>query len=222
MLPNQLEMVLERLASLDYDGVEPYRGLDQVQTMQSIRQHGLKVPSVHLSPPVDESETETLHAAQTYGLDKIREHCETLNRAAEDAQRHGYSLGYHNHWWEFLPFAGEGPQHGRIIHEIMREHLGPAVFFQIDTYFVRMVDLDPAQIVSELKDRIPTLHIKDGGGVRGEPNTAIGGGIMDFAAIHDAHPTVDWWIFEIERAEQPMLEAAAASLDYIKTLLSGM
>ncbi|MDH7503257.1 MAG: NAD(P)(+) transhydrogenase (Re/Si-specific) subunit alpha [Verrucomicrobiota bacterium] len=68
--------------------------------------------------------------------------------------------------------------------------------------------------------RAPLLHIKDGPGVRDEPQTALGEGVMDFASIRDAGSSAtEWWIMEADRVNGDPLEAVEKSIRFMKGLL---
>jgi sugar phosphate isomerase/epimerase len=144
------------------------------------------------------------------GLEQIRRNCDMLNEANAVAVAKGLSFGLHNHWWEFEPVEGQYPYH------LWLEHLDPAVFFEIDTYWVQTAGLDPAAVLREFGERAPLLHIKDGPAVKEEPMTAVGEGVMDFPGILRAagnHP--EWLIVELDRCATDMLEAVTKSYRYL-------
>ena len=189
---------------------------------------GLTVCSAHSPLPLSNKKQEVLDTLGALGcprlvcasqppelfqsVDGIRRVCETLNEASAVARAHGLTLGYHNHWWEFLPVGGDG----RRAYQVMLEHLAPEVFLEVDTYWIKAAGADPAAVLRELGPRAPLLHIKDGPATREAPMTAVGEGVMDFAAIAQAS-AAEWWIVELDRCATDMQEAVQRSYTYLTT-----
>jgi sugar phosphate isomerase/epimerase len=120
------------------------------------------------------------------------------------------TFGIHNHWWEFLRVGD------RYAYQIAMDHLVPGVFFEVDTYWVQTAGVDPATVVRELGARAPLLHIKDGACQRGQPMTAVGDGVIDFAGIVAASgDVVEWMIVELDSCAGDMMEAVAKSCAYL-------
>ena len=72
------------------------------------------------------------------------------------------------------------------------------------------------QVVEELGERAPLLHIKDGPCAAEKDMQAIGEGKMDFPPIIEAsHGTCDWLIVELDRCETDMMEAVEKSYQYL-------
>ena len=90
------------------------------------------------------------------------------------------------------------------------------MFAQVDTYWVQVGGANPAQVVADLGDRVRSLHIKDGpADGTSSPNTAVGGGVMDVAAIVAANPGVEWHIVELDACATDMTDAIAQSYRYL-------
>ncbi len=225
--PN-LDAVLERVQQMGYVGIEPYRGNDVDAVARVAQRLGLQIPSAHLSMPLGDDEAPTLRAAERYELEyivipavgrenfesltRIQRLCERMNKAAQIAEQHGYTLGYHNHGWEMAEIEGKPA----IAH--MHDHLDDRVVFQIDTYFVHARGLDPAQLIRDFGDRVRLLHLKDGPAddPNGEhaANTAIGDGVLDFPAIVEAATVAKWHVVEIEGTSD-VVAATAQSYRYL-------
>jgi sugar phosphate isomerase/epimerase len=219
--------VVKQVADMGYAGVEPagFPGTTPQAAAQLFRDLGLQVCSAHLPLPVGDKAAEVIDTAGILGCtrvvsglgpdnfkdaDAIRRAAATFNEAGANAGKAGLAFGIHNHWWEFLEVDG------RRAYEILLEELDPAVFLQIDTYWVKVGGADPAAVVASLGTRAPLLHIKDGPGNREEPMTAVGDGIMDFPAIVEAAgDDVDWLIVELDRCGTDMVEAVAKSCRYL-------
>ncbi len=98
----------------------------------------------------------------------------------------------------------------------MRELLDPAVFFELDTYWIQTAGVDAAEIVAEMGERAPLLHIKDGPCEIGKPQTAVGEGMMDIAAVVKAgEGAARWLVVELDACATDMLEAVEKSIDYL-------
>lgn len=229
-LAQDFEGVIEQVAGMGYAGVETagFPGTTPQDASRIFREMGLTVVSAHTPLPLGDQKNEILDVAATLGcrrivcaslgpdqyqtLDQIKRNCNMLNEASDVAVAHGLSLGLHNHWWEFEPVEGQYPYH------LLLEHLDPAVFFEIDTYWVQAAGLDPAAILKELGPRAPLLHIKDGPARKGEPMTAVGDGVMDWPSIlQAASGHAEWLIAELDECATDMVEAVAKSYDYLST-----
>jgi sugar phosphate isomerase/epimerase len=138
------------------------------------------------------------------------EACQEFNQACAVAVENGLEFGLHNHWWEFEKIDD------RYVYEVMLDVLDPAIFFQIDTYWVRTAGPDPAAIISQLGPRAPLLHIKDGPATKDQPMSPIGSGVMDFHSVVKASAgNAEWLIVELDRCAIDMVEAVERSYRYL-------
>ncbi len=143
-------------------------------------------------------------------LDGIKQVCERFNQANQVAMDQGFSFGIHNHWWEFEPVGGTPA------YQLMLELLDRAIFWEIDTYWVKTAGLDPATVLRELGKRVPLLHIKDGPAVQGEPMVAVGQGTLDFHEIVEAgQGNAEWLIVELDQCATDMMDAVEQSYSYL-------
>jgi sugar phosphate isomerase/epimerase len=230
-LAEDFEGVIRRIADIGYDGVETagFPGTTAQAAAQLFRELGLRVSSAHTPLPLGDKKNEVLETMAALGsqriicaylspdeyrtLDQIKRNCEMLNEANAAAVAAGLSFGLHNHWWEFEPVEGHYPYH------LWLEHLEPAVFFEIDTYWVKTAGLDPVAVVKEFGPRASLLHIKDGPATKEAPMVAVGEGVLDFPAIlqaADGHP--EWLIVELDRCATDMLEAVEKSYQNLSSL----
>lgn len=221
------EATVRQVAEMGYVGVEPagFPGSTPEAAGKLFKELGLAVPSAHTSLPLGDQKNEVLDAMRAIGstriitgkgpsafetVDKIKVTCDIFNEANQVAQDNGMTFGLHNHWWEYIQVEG------RYVYEVMLECLEPAVFFQIDTYWVQTAGMNPADVVKQLGARVPLLHIKDGPCVKSEPMTAVGEGVMDFPPIVEAgQPHVKWLIVELDRCATDMMAAVEKSYQYL-------
>jgi sugar phosphate isomerase/epimerase len=143
-------------------------------------------------------------------LDGIKSICDNLNEGAAAARTHGLQVGYHNHWFEYLPVEN------RIPVDVMREHLDPDVFFEVDVYWVQTAGQDPVQVVRRLGSRAPLLHIKDGPCEMEAPMTALGEGVVDLPGVIAAGAgSTEWLVVELDRCATDLTEAVRKSYGYL-------
>jgi sugar phosphate isomerase/epimerase len=220
--------VMEKIADIGYVGVEPVFSLPGTTIAEAanlFEELGLEVPSAHVPLPLGEDRNRVLDVMAAFHcrrlismkgpdsfetLDLIRQTCDLFNEAHSIAAENGMTFGIHNHWWECRQVAG------RYVYRVMLEHLAPAIFFEIDTYWAQTAGLDPVQVVKELGPRVPLLHIKDGPAVKDEPQVAVGDGVLDVPRIvRAAEGAVEWLIVELDRCATDMMEAVEKSYQYL-------
>jgi sugar phosphate isomerase/epimerase len=219
---------VRRVVAMGYAGVEPFGVPDNLTEAAALyRELGLQVPAAHVPMPLGDDKARTLRVAEAYGLkriismfgpdqyktlDDVRRSCDRINEAARVAAENGLALGYHNHWWECQPVDGRYP------YQIMLERLDPAIFFEIDVYWVKTGGIDPVGMVRELGRRAPLLHIKDGPAAAPEqPMVAVGDGSLDIPGIIQAGQGTEWLIVELDRCATDMFTAVQKSCAYLVT-----
>lgn len=226
-MAHDFEGVVRRVADMGYVGVETagFPGSTPEKASRLFQSLGLAVPGAHLPMPVGEHKQSSLDTANALGtkrlinglgpdqftsVDKIKTSCDQFNAAGEAAAEHGFTFGIHNHWWEFLKVDG------RLVCDIMLEHLTPSVFFELDVYWVQTGGADAVDVVKRLGKRAPILHIKDGPCNREEPMTAVGKGKVNIPAVIGAGVgSTEWLIVELDRCATDMAEAVEQSYHYL-------
>jgi sugar phosphate isomerase/epimerase len=220
--------VMKKVTDIGYVGVEPIFNLPGTTTVEAaklFRELGLEVPSAHTPLPIGEDANRVLDFMAAMGcerivsgkgpdsfetMDLIKQTCDLFNEGQAVAAQNGLAFGIHNHWWEFLQVEG------RYVYQVMLEHLHPAIFFELDTYWIKTAGVDPAEAVKAFGPRAPLLHIKDGPAVKGEPHVAVGQGVLNFPRIVQAgEETVEWLIVELDHCATDMMEAVERSYKYL-------
>jgi sugar phosphate isomerase/epimerase len=220
--------VIKKIAGMGYVGVETagFPGTTPAEARQLFDELGLVVSSAHSRLPVGDQKNEVLETVAALGckriicaalprdsyesIAKLESACDQVNEAAANAAQHGFTLGMHNHWWEFEQVEG------RYRYEVMLERLNLDIFFQLDTYWTKVAGFDPVEVIQSMSGRIPLLHIKDGPGVRDQPQVAAGEGVMDIPAIVKAgEGSTEWLIVELDSCATDMLEAVEKSYTYL-------
>ncbi len=135
--------------------------------------------------------------------------------AAKLAKR-GFTLGYHNHSFEFEKFDG---QYGM---DIFWQHTDPKlVRAELDVYWVKHGRIDPAAYMKQLGERVLCLHLKDMD--KSDPNkfTQVGKGQLDFKAILQAAEDLklNWGFVEQDNCyDVPPMESVRVSFENLKGL----
>ena len=190
------EGTLRSVADIGYREVE-LAGLPGVtaHTMHaSLKRYGLEAPSMHASYDrlrgdfdslLEEARTlgagflvcPSVDAGERKTAEDWKRVCQTLNRIGRIVRGHGLVLAYHNHDFEFVPFAdGATPFHLLTTETDPRD-----VKLELDVYWVAKAGQDPVQYLKDGQDRILLVHLKD---LASDGSTAeVGGGVLDFDRI---------------------------------------
>ncbi len=106
---------------------------------------------------------------------EIDEFVGLVNKYQPMLESEGIKLGYHNHSMEFLPNDDGVISHPELFN---RTNIG----FEIDTFWAFNAGRDPVALMEQYKDRLLSIHIKDGfKGGRGMP---LGKGEAPVAAVY--------------------------------------
>lgn len=89
-------------------------------------------------------------------LDDYKRVAGHANKAAELAKAAGIQLAYHNHAFEFEPKEG-----GKCGYDIFIAEFSEAMKFEIDVFWVKVANHDPAGLIARLSGRVSQLHLKD-------------------------------------------------------------
>jgi sugar phosphate isomerase/epimerase len=191
-----LEGTLRSVAAIGYREVE-LAGLPGVtaEVMSArLKRHGLDAPSMHASYHMLQRGLDTvLEEARILGANYLvcpsvdagerktaedwKRVCQTLNRIGQVVRSRGLVLAYHNHDFEFVSF-GDG---ATPFHLLMTETDPRDVKLELDVYWVAKAGQDPVQYLTDGRDRILLVHLKD---LASDGATvAVGGGVLDFGRI---------------------------------------
>jgi sugar phosphate isomerase/epimerase len=208
-ISKDLPGTLKRVSDIGFKSVETAfwpEGVTVQKAAKYIEEAGLSVSSAHIELPLGDKKQVMLDTAAAYGCTKMiwhgwpedtrysslqgtKELITIYNEAGKFAKANGLQFGLHNHWWEYRNKVG-----GRFVYELLLENLDSDIFFEVDTYWVKVAGQDPAAIVQKLGSRAPLLHIKDGPAKwndslpkdNPDPMTAVGKGTQNFPAIVQA------------------------------------
>jgi sugar phosphate isomerase/epimerase len=227
-----VESTIRRVADAGYRYVESagnFHAPDPTKAARLYKQLGLTVIAAHVGNPVGDAKNQVLDTMEALGkpamiipwmdpklfatADSIKQACDSLNEGAEVAKANGMTLGYHNHWAEY----GK-TEDGQYIYQLMAKYLKPEVFFELDTYWIKVAGVDPTEVVKSMGKRAPFIHVKDGPANTTDPMTAVGDGVMDWKSILGAAQDAQYWIVEMDRVAGNSMVEAAKSYKYLKNL----
>ena len=98
------------------------------------------------------------------------------------------------------------------------------IFLEIDTYWAKTAQQDPAKIIKKFGNRVQFLHAKDGPAQWNEnltaqphePMVALGKGTQDFDAIVKACGNdPKWMVIEFDECATDIFVAVKESIDYL-------
>jgi sugar phosphate isomerase/epimerase len=153
---------------------------------------------------------------------KCREAIGVFNHAGEVLAKHGLKFFYHQHGYEFQPFAS-----GTLFDLMMTETRPKYVSFEMDLLWVVHPGQDPVQLLRKYGKRWELMHLKDlKRGVKGDlsghtdvaNDVALGTGQMDFAAILKAARKTGVKHYFIEDESPSVEQQLPVSLRFLEQL----
>jgi sugar phosphate isomerase/epimerase len=231
---------LHRVADFGFEAVETAFWPENISVKQAgkyLKDAGLSVCSAHIELPVDDEKKKAmLEVAEVFNCKKLIWHgwpedkrysspegtkalIDIYNETNHFAKSNGLQFGLHNHWWEY-----RNKVDGRYVYEVLKESVEPDIFFEIDTYWVKVAGHDPAEIVALFGKRAPLLHIKDGPAKwndslpldNPDPMVAVGQGTQNFPAIvKAANGNTEWMIVEMDKTATDVFAAIGDSYNYL-------
>lgn len=222
-----MDAVLERIARIGYDGVEPGDvGADPSAYRRKLANLGLRASSWFGPHPEPSNVNQMIETAKALEVENVvtgywipdwetpeamAKMANELNAAIPAFSAAGLNLCMHNHWFEFDPLDGRP-----AILKLME--MCPGLKLEVDIYWASGFGAnDVASFVRGHKADIPLLHVKDGPLVKGEPHTALGKGKMDIPPIlAAADPSVlRWLVVELDECGTDMWTAVEESYMYL-------
>lgn len=155
------------------------------------------------------------------GYKKIRDMIPSI---AEQCRAYGVKLLYHNHDFEF---ARE--ERGGYVLDAMLD-ADKDLGLELDTFWAWYAKADPAAYMTEKKERLAMIHVKDyeelsGGGMAGGLEMpvfcAIGAGKMKQASIISCAKRLElpWVVVEQDNSKIDVLESAQISIKALRSLI---
>jgi sugar phosphate isomerase/epimerase len=238
-IKDNIAKTLSRVAEIGFEAVETAFWPENISVKEAakyLRDAGLAVSSAHIELPIGDKKALMLETAEAFSCKKMiwhgwpedkryssmegtKELVEIYNEANHFAKLNGLQFGLHNHWWEY-----RNRVEGRDVYQVLLDTVEPDIFFEIDTYWVKVAGHDPAKIVAQFGNRAPLLHIKDGPARwndelpkdNPEPMVAVGRGSLNFPAIvKAAGGNTAWMIVEMDKTATDVFGALEESYSYL-------
>ena len=218
---------IRTMKEIGYDGVEfaGYFNTDAATIKAKLDELGLVAVGGHIGLGDFEGDklAETIEFQNTLGVKAIGvggaphstmlECANTgvvLGKAQEYAmEKYGMKVYYHNHCEEF-----EAMDKGILPIDV----IGGCCSLEIDTYWSFHAGMDNYKFITENKDNIILLHVKDG--IDGKPK-ALGEGNCDIPAVVKAAKDIgmEWLIVENDDPVPTGFEDITRSLKYLKSII---
>lgn len=218
---------LEEIKKIGYDGVEfaGYFGTDAAAIKAKLDEVGLVAVGGHigLDDFKEDKLAETIEFQNTLGVKAIgvggaphntMEEAVNTGDVLGNAQKYamdkyGMKVYYHNHCEEFKPL-----ENGLLPIDVIGERCS----LEIDTYWSFHAGEDNYKLITEKKDNIVHLHVKDG--IDGKPK-ALGEGNCDIPAVVKAAKDIgmEWLIVENDDPVPTGFEDIARSIKYLKSII---
>lgn len=218
---------LEEIKKIGYDGVEfaGYFGADAATIKAKLDEIGLVAVGGHIGLDDFKGDklAETIEFQNALGVKTIgvggaphgtMEEAENTGKVLGDAQayameKYGIKTYYHNHCEEFKPL-----ENGLLPIDV----IGGLCPLEIDTYWSFHAGVDNYKFITENKDKIIHIHLKDG--IDGKPK-ALGEGNNDIPAVIRAAKDIgmEWVIVENDDPVPTGFEDITRSLKYLKGII---
>ena len=171
---------LKAVAEAGYKQVEPYGFPNSQPMIDGAKAAGLALNSAHFEwgsvvSPKDAAMSDfqkIVEKAKEVGLshlvipyladgerrtlDDYKKVAANANKAAEITKAAGIQLSYHNHAFEFAPKEG-----GKCGYDIFMAEFSKDMKFEIDVFWIKVANMDPAELITKLSGRVSQLHLKD-------------------------------------------------------------
>ncbi|MBR3767711.1 MAG: sugar phosphate isomerase/epimerase [Clostridia bacterium] len=218
--------ILKKVKEIGFDGVEfaGFHGYTAEELKKTLDELGLVAVGAHmgLDDFREENLKDTLEFGKTIGAKTLgiggadtktetalNEVISVLGEANKKAAEDGIKVYFHNHTEEFKePLFNTVP--GTVF-----ERLSAACYMQIDTYWSFHAGKENYSLISEYKDKIPHLHIKDG--IDGHP-MALGEGNNDLATVVKAAKDngIQWLVLENDDPTPDGISDITRSMAWLK------
>ena len=220
---------LKAVRKMGYDGVEfaGYYGYSATDLRRMLDDNGLKCCGTHtgFTSLLDDELPRTIEYNQTLGNpylivpalpEKYRDSnaawikvAQQFNQIAERLAPLDMYTGYHNHFVEFKPIAGDATG-GGVPFDLFFANTSPRVIMQVDLGNAMVGGGDPLACLRRYPGRALTVHLKEYSAA--DPKALIGDGEVDWPEVFrlcETSGNTRWYIVEYESDAYPPLESVA-------------
>lgn len=142
--------------------------------------------------------------------DELGRFADRVNSLAAALREEGIDLGYHNHWYEWAAIEVDLTGYTHFWANV-DEH----VVAELDVYWAAAAGVDPARVAREIRPRLHGMHVKDGPGVRDEPQTPLGTGLVDPLPVVCADDSSRWHVLEIDSTDMDEFDLLARNAEIL-------
>ena len=138
-----------------------------------------------------------------------------MSAAFEVCRKYGMSLGYHNHYDEFLTL-----EDGKMRLETLFENCDEGVTFQPDVCWIAYAGCDPCAWIEKYANRLNSVHLKQLGTVDGNKQCVpFRNGVLDLKKIIELAESHGNHLFIVEQERTPgdVMEVVAENLSILQT-----
>ena len=218
--------ILEKVKEIGFDGVEfaGYAGLEPEVIRAKLDELGLAAVGCHVDLEDYEGEKleESIRLGKALGMkymgiggadhstkEDIDRLVDVFSKANERGKDEGIKFYYHNHTEEF-----ENEIDGKLI----MNRIADGAYLEIDTYWSYCGGADNYKYITEHKDDIVLLHVKDG--INRHP-TALGEGDNDLLSVFKAAEDsgIEWLVLENDDPKPNGIDDITRSMAYFKANL---
>ena len=149
------------------------------------------------------------------GEDKFYAFLDTLDRQYEIYEKHGITLAYHHHNWEYVRLSNGKTRMEELIERTEK------IRFVHDTYWTARSGISPDVQIREFGSRLLGIHLRDLAFKKKlldvvPHDAAVGDGVIDFGAVLEAAREVGCEYFVIEQNTEAPYEDIKRSLDHLR------
>jgi sugar phosphate isomerase/epimerase len=224
-----------------YTGSEKFYGMDAREFSQTLKQHGLIMPSGHYRLGEEKTNGQDTKGTLLHDWDKAVEDAaavgikymvcaflseqergdidhykklaEQFNKSAEVCKKAGIQFCYHNHDFEFVE------QNGQMPYTIFLDNTDKdLVKMEMDIYWVTKAKQDPFTLINQHPGRFPLWHVKDMDNTPAHAFTEVGSGVIDFKKIfqHAEEAGLKYFFVEQDKCPGSPFDSITKSYNYIK------
>lgn len=218
--------ILEKVKEIGFDGVEfaGYAGLEPEVIKAKLDELGLVAVGCHMRIENYEGEKleESIKLGKALGMkymgvggadhstkEEVDKLVDVFSKANERGKDEGIKFYYHNHTEEF-----ENEIDGKLI----MDRIAEGAYLEIDTYWSYCGGADNYKYITEHKDDIILLHVKDG--IDRHP-MALGEGNNDLLSVFKAakDSSMEWLVLENDDPKPNGIDDITRSMAYFKANL---
>ena len=218
--------ILEKVKEIGFDGVEfaGYAGLEPEVIKAKLDELGLVAVGCHMRIENYEGEKleESIKLGKALGMkymgvggadhstkEEVDKLVDVFSKANERGKDEGIKFYYHNHTEEF-----ENEIDGKLI----MDRIAEGAYLEIDTYWSYCGGADNYKYITEHKDDIILLHVKDG---IDRHSMALGEGNNDLLSVFKAAKDsgMEWLVLENDDPKPNGIDDITRSMAYFKANL---